>query len=495
MKEKSMEALTSEIINKSAEKSQELLKTKLDSELKIVKDEIASKFEAKIVQLQTDLDVAKKENAGLQKSIDELKKSREETLANIGPLRESVPQQFHDFIKTMIESKKDQFEALQRGKIDRLKLGDVELDQNKSVTISAPVRSGVAREVRVPMISDDAPNFLYPVLSHIPKENTNDPTIRHTFLKHRANQGTTGRFGADSVAGRTSGNPNTDFSTLGYITQGTALESLKFDFEEHVTQVVESGFNLKVPVNTLNDVTGLRDFLPTKALQEYYDWNSKEILSGSGAPGQIRGVNNYAFKYTATGNAAAQQTAIEDLYRAELGSFGGLFAHGSTHVNYFDVLIAARVLLAKRNYIPNKVFLSNDDYGVFTITKSQLTAQYLKQFGVENAPAGMFDPLKRLEVVPTNAQPSGSFTLLDTNCIKYYVREPLSLEIGRSGRDLETKNITLVLFHRSCLVGYTESGIVGERFTTIRNAINAKSGTQPSGLAGLPNVTIRTSTG
>lgn len=491
---KEAEALTSEIINKSAEKSQELLKNKLDESLRVVKKEVTEQFEAKIIKLQTDLDVAKSENAGLQKSIDDLKKDNEDIKSawNVGD--ESTPKQFHDLIVEVMDEKKDEIEALSRGRIDRVKIGDVALDRSKSVTISAPVRSGVARELRVPMISDDAPNFLYPVLSHIPKTNTNDASIRHTFLKHRANQGTTGRFGADSVAGRTTGNPNTDFSTLGYITQGTALESLKFDFEEHLTPTVESGFNLKVPVNTLNDVTGLRDFLPTKALKEYYDWNSREILNGSGVVGQLRGVNNYAFKYTATGSPSAQQTAIEDLYRTELGSFGGLFAHGSTHVNYFDVLNGARVILARRNYAPDKVFLSVDDYGVFNITKSQITAQYIKQFGVENA-FKLLDPLNRLEVVPTNAQPSGTFTILDTNCIKYYIREPLSLEIGRSGRDLETKNITLVLFHRSALVGYTESGIIVEKFSTIRNAINAKSGTQPSGLAGLPNVTIRTSTG
>ena len=495
-KAKTPEEITSEIINKSAQKSQELLNTKLESSLTLVKKELTEKFEAKIVDLTTKLESATAENAGLQKSIDELKTSNEELKENSWVAKDgNEVKSFYDYVKATMEEKKEEIQALSRGKIDRVSLGEIKLDDQKSVTISAPVRSGVARELRIPMISDDAPNFLYPILSHVPTENTSvdGGSIRHTFLKHRPNQGTTGRFGAGSVAGRTTGNPGTDFSTLGYITQGEALESLKFDFEEHLTPIVESGFNLKVPVNTLNDVLGLRDFLPTKALKEYYDWNSRELLNGSGAAGQLRGVNRYGFKYTATGNAAAQQTAIEDLYRAELGSLGGIFAHGSTHVNYFDILNAARVILAKRNYLPNKIFLAVDDYGIFNITKSQVTAQYINQFGVSNA-FKMLDPINNLQVIPTNAQPSGTFTILDTNCVKYFIREPLSLEIGRSGRDLETKNITLVLFHRSALVGYTESGILSESFLTIRNAINAKSGTNPTGLAGLPNVTIRTST-
>ena len=520
--------MQTEIINKSAETAERAIEKSLDAKITQMKSDLESSTQEEIKSVKETIEKTSTETAGLQKSIDDLSTSFKEAKDSWGAGRKQIYK--HNSLAEIIDKHRDALDALAAGRITHLKLADVDIFDRKKDAFKeykeksfagpgvAPSSTynqtdgnaaNVAREDRITMIMDDDHNYLFRVANYIPSQPSGPVNqIRYNFLKHRP---ANARFGntrnTATNVGRTGAHSGTNFDNIGYRPIGQGLNSVSLDFDERYTPVVPIGNILKISKEYLDDTEQLEGFLLRKLMSEHLDWKDNEFVNGPGgsqnvAAGQLassssdvsspalRGINNLAFKYTGD-QSGTDESNILAAWKDEAGSLANLWNACSSHTNYFDCINLAACILNVRGYRPNLLILSIPDSYIFNVSKAQITAEYLRGFGVRQNNPSPISILEGIQVVPSNVQADGTFTLLDTNCVSYRVREPLSLEASMEQDDFSRNRITFRMLERGALLGYEESGIISETFSRFKNVLNASTGSG-TGFAGNPDAVVNT---
>ena len=504
--QKSLDGLTSKVLDKtkselqnvreSVDKDFEAVKKTLADQKKVAEDDIET-LKGQVVTLQKSLDLAKK---GINKDYKVVEKPNI-YVAKYGKVEEGT-------IGEMLLKNKETLEGM-RASHGRGGSGLIIGYYKNGYFTKASSLSGefdyqpgnISREERVTRIADEGPNFTHRIINNLPTApfSQQGNTIRYNYLKYSDNKATAVQDTTSSTSARLTGNANTERNVgprqIGLFNP----KQSKYDFGEATAKLALIQSWVEIPMERLDDTAQLNTFLNSKLLQDHYDYLDDILLNHDGT-GDIpfAGLNNLAFKYVepSTGTAAAKAASIRKGWLNEAASLGGIYNTNSTHVNYLDVIQVASGVLGNRNFNANTLILNYLDCHGLKLLKAKVTGTYLQSYQAMNPSPVM--SWNGINIIPSQSQLPGTFTLFDSRCVLVKVRDALAVEarvVDQSG--FLGNNITIKTDQRLTMLAFESSGIIYGSFKYwIEEILNVKTGDTPVNLGkwGNPDGAILTRT-
>ena len=484
--QKSLEGITKGVLDKtktelagvreSVDKDFDEVKKSLAEQKKVLEDEV-EKLKTQVLSVQKSLDLAKKGINGDYKVAEK----PNIYIAKYGKVEEGT-------IGEMLISNKETLEGM-RASHGRGGSGLIIGYYKNGYFTKASSLSGefdyqpsnISREERVTRIADEGPNFTHRIINNLPTApfSQQGNAIRYNYLKYSPNKDTAVQDAASSTSARLTGNPLTERNvgprTIGLFNP----KQSKYDFAEATAKLALIQSWIEIPMERLDDTAQLNTFLNMKLLQDHYDYLDDVLLNHDGV-GDIpfKGLNSLAFKYVepSTGTTAQKEASIRKGWLNEAQSLGGIYNVSSTHVNYLDVINVACGVLGNRNFNPNTLILSYLDCYGLKLLKAKVTGTYLQNYNAMN-PSPVIS-WNGLNIIPSQSQLPGTFTLFDSRCVLVKVRDALAVEarvVDQSG--FLGNNITIKTDQRLTMLAFESSGIIYGSFSYwINDILNVKTG-------------------
>lgn len=403
------------------------LKNAIDSSIEAKANEVASAsaeaLEAKATEINESIEKAtaglKAENELLQKQIDEVK--MEAKNFNIGAPKRSEFQE-------QMRSKADEIAEMKRkGE------GKVTLDL-KTFSGSAGAASAPYGDERVGQIKYD-PNFQNRLRNNLMTGSTSQTgAIRHNFeTAETDNSGPKGK--------------------------GVAATDSQSTITDVHTPIITLFNHYSIANEWLDDVDMVESYLSTRLMGNLMDVEDTQLLNGSGTGNNYNGLNT-------GGRTFADAAAIQ----AYVGGLAGDFS-STNESNLYDVLSAAKAGLANTNFMADTVILNPIDAVRLTLIKASTREYVLSQTVTPSgAPQYFFNGMK---VVETPAQSQGTFTVLDSKCAQYWMREGTSIEFGLNDDDFASNSVSVRAIIRGAQTIYKSNGIITDAFADWQTALDA----------------------
>ena len=473
-----------------------------------VTEKVIEKTNAKINDTKTGLEAELKkvttELLGLQKSFDDLKKSTE-LVEKSDRLKKSIYVRKYGKIKEgsfgeLVASNYERIQKLAHEDVtgSAIHLGYLSTDYVSKATGGFEFggdKGNISGEERITRIADEGPNFKWRVANNIPSAMTGPVnTIRFPYQDY-GNKATAIQNAASDTPARLGTNPlNVDNSGGRAIGQPPANATL-FDFADKETKLsIVSSYHV-VAQELLDDTPNLEQYIRYKLLNNHYDKLDSYILNHDGSGNvAIQGINEQAFKYVEPGAGTAQQKAasIRKGWLNESGPFAKAYDQNSSTTNFIDAIATAKAILYQRNFMPDTLVLNVQDCVAYSVFRTKVTGNFLNLNQAANpTPLNIWSGLN---IIPSNAQASGTFSIFDSNCLSLRIRDAVAVEARITGQENFVANrLTIRTNQRLALVVFENGAFVANTYNYfINNILNVISGETATGVLGNPDAAVKT---
>ena len=405
------------------------LKNAIDAQIEAKGAEINEGVESKAAELKNELATSveelKNENIKLQSQIEDVDKNIK-SMPSFGIGKNNAKNEFQEFLL----SKKEDMKRAHKGAIFSLELKDFANGQ-------AGRASAIYGDERVSMIQFD-PNYQNRLSSYLAGGVTSQTgAIRYSqeTVDTVEPSGSTTAAAKGAAVGQYNKAKSADFA-----------EANKTLTDVHVP-IQTMGVYTAVAEEWLDDTQMLESYLSTRLGGDLGDAKDRQILRGTGAGNQFSGLNTGGISITTD---------------AQVGSF----ANAVDNANRYDVLTAMASRLARFDFNADLCILHPDDYYLMTLIKGT-TQEYVLQQTI--APNGTYKTFwNGVEIVKSNAQVAGRFTILDSQkASAYWSREGMTVEFERNGDDFINNAYTVRAKCRGAVTNYRPNGIATGTFTAV----------------------------
>jgi HK97 family phage major capsid protein len=183
----------------------------------------------------------------------------------------------------------------------------------------------------------------------------------------------------------------------------------------------------------------------------------------------IKGSSQFIINQIQGGLISKLNDDIEtDILANDTDFAAGAFANAIESANEMDVLLVCLNQLRLANYNPNLVMLSPNDYTKIQVLKSSsneyLNANRNELFGSNQ--------LGGVQIVVNPSITSGVCHIMDSNSFgAYYVRQPITVQIGYDGSDFSSGTKTAICVNRGVLAPWDTGACVSATFSNAKSAL------------------------
>lgn len=205
-----------------------------------------------------------------------------------------------------------------------------------------------------------------------------------------------------------------------------------------------------MPEEYFNDISNFESYISSRLMGDLMDLESRQILSGDGTGQNYNGLNTF-------GVTLGDDTAIGD-WANSIGS-------ATVEANRYDAITAVGSILEQEDFTADCVVLNPFDYYQLSLIKAN-TGEYVLGQALNAQGMPVMQLVNGIEVVKSNAQAAGTFTVFDKMAAEYVMREGISLEFDRNANDFATNSISVRAIIRGNIADWLPQGVKVANFTT-----------------------------
>ena len=392
----------------------ETLKNEIDSAIAtkaadVAKDS-ANALEAKATELNTEIDSVKSQNVELQKSIDDLKaKMESSTSFGISKKRNEWEEKFAEAQNTFKKS------------------GKVDMELNTKTFVP-----GASTNTLVPS-AYGTENKIY----HLP----NYKRQLRDVLSSRTEAGGSIIWNRETA--------ETDNSGSKVISASAAETSKTVTRQESTFKTLMNFYTM--PEEYFNDISNFESYISGRLMGDLMDLESRQIIHGDGTGANYNGLNTFG---TTLGNDAA------------FGDWADSIGSATVDANRYDAITAVGSVLEQEDFTASCVVVNPFDYYQLALIKAN-TGEYVLSQALDASGNTITQLVNGIEVVKSNAQAAGTFTVFDKMAAEYVMREGISLEFDRNGTDFQTNSISVRAIIRGNVADWLPQGVKVGNFATV----------------------------
>ena len=370
----------------------------------------AEAIEATKAELNTEIDTLKAQNVELQKSHDDLNSKLESSASfSISKKRTEWEEKFADA--------KDKFN----------KNGKVDMELNTKTFVS-----GTSTNTLVPS-AYGTENKIY--------HNPNYKRQLRDVLSTRTESGGSiiwNRETAETDAAGTKEKGTSHGQTSKTVTR-----------QESTFQTLMNFYTM--PEEYFNDISNFESYISGRLMGDLMDLESRQIIGGSGTGFQYNGLNSFG---TTLGNDAA------------FGDWADSIGSATVDANRYDAITAVGSILEQEDFTADCVVVNPFDYYQIALIKAN-TGEYVLGQALDAAGNSIMQLVNGIEIVKSNAQAAGTFTVFDKMAAEYVTREGISLEFDRNADNFQTNSISVRAIIRGNIADWLPNGVKVGNFATV----------------------------
>lgn len=390
------------------------LKKSIDASIESATNEVATKsaeaLEATKAALTNEVETLKGQNVELQKSLDEVKQKMESSPAfGISKKRTAWEEKFADA--------QDKFN----------KSGKVSMDIDTKTFVA-----GTSSSTLVPS-AYGTENKIY----HLP----NYKRQLRDVLNSRSEQGGSIIWNRETA--------ETDSSAPKAFGAAQPQTSKTVTRQEATFKTLMNFYTM--PEEYFNDISNFESYISTRLMGDLMDLESRQIIGGDGTGQNYNGLNTFG---TTLGNDAA------------IGDWANSVGSATVEANRYDAITAVGSILEQEDFSADCVVVNPFDYYQLALIKAN-TGEYVLGQALDASGNTIMQLANGIEIVKSNAQAAGTFTVFDKMAAEYVMREGISLEFDRNANDFQTNSISVRAIIRGDIADWLPSGVKTANFTTI----------------------------
>ena len=395
-------------------KTADQLKNEIDSAIATKAADVAKTsadaLEAKATELNTEIDSVKSQNVELQKSVDDLN-AKLESSASFG-----------------ISKKRNEWEE---------KFASAQNDFNKSGKVAMELDTKT-------FVAGTSTNTLVPSAYGTENKIYHNPNYKRQLrdvLSSRSEAGGSIIWNRETA--------ETDASAPKAFSAAAAETSKTVTRQEATFKTLMNFYTM--PEEYFNDISNFESYISGRLMGDLMDLESRQIIGGDATGQNYNGLNTFGTTLATDG---------------DFGSWADSIGSGTVDANRYDAITAVGSVLEQEDFTANCVVLNPFDYYQLALIKAN-TGEYVLGQATDASGASIMQLVNGIEVVKSNAQAAGTFTVFDKMAAEYVMREGISLEFDRNANDFQTNSISVRAIIRGDVADWLPSGVKVGNFATV----------------------------
>ena len=206
-----------------------------------------------------------------------------------------------------------------------------------------------------------------------------------------------------------------------------------------------------MPEEFFNDISNFESYISGRLMGDLLDLESRQIIHGDGTGNNYNGLNTFGTTLATDG---------------DFGDWADSIGSGTVDANRYDAITAVGSILEQEDFTADCVVVNPFDYYQIALIKAN-TGEYVLQQAAGASGAGVMQLTNGIEVVKSNAQAAGTFTVFDKMAAEYVMREGVSLEFDRNANDFQTNSISVRAIIRGNIADWLPQGVKTASFATV----------------------------
>lgn len=238
------------------------------------------------------------------------------------------------------------------------------------------------------------------------------------------------------------------------VAEGGTKPASDNDFEMKEAPARKIAHHKRISEELLNDVPALAGFLNTVAVQELFDVEDTQLLTGNGTSANLTGLNQNALT-----DANFSSTVFENRYAAGTAT-------------YFDAIVSAHGLISSAKHRADVIMMNPADFYFMQGEKNSEGDYLYKQLTYE----GGIPLFNGVPIVTTTAVTAGNLVMGDSSAAQIAQREGVSVRMFDQDQDNAVKNlVTVVVEERLAFPIYYPTAFYFDTFANTIAAIESAS--------------------